>query len=139
MLLSRAGTAMIALVGHSQNVPIIACCETHKFSDRVQIELDIKNYKNKKQALGILDDLQQIKGFTYMKNALRYMTLFKVYKIASGCSRCIALTFLLARPNANYIVIEKVQCFCCKIIYIKISIRLSPVFSECICLIRDRK
>merc|ERR1719499_1393963 len=31
-VVSRAGTAMIALAGYTRSIPIIVCCETHKFS-----------------------------------------------------------------------------------------------------------
>lgn len=37
-LMSRAGTAMVAMVANAYNVPVIACCETYKFCERVQID-----------------------------------------------------------------------------------------------------
>jgi len=37
-VVSRAGTAMVALAGHQQSIPVMVCCETHKFSQRVQMD-----------------------------------------------------------------------------------------------------
>ena len=37
-VLSRVGTAGVALMAHSNNVPVLVCCETYKISNRVQLE-----------------------------------------------------------------------------------------------------
>lgn len=37
-LLSRVGTALTAMMAHSYHVPFIVCCETYKFTERVQLE-----------------------------------------------------------------------------------------------------
>mmetsp|Transcript_19523 Transcript_19523/g.27236 ORF Transcript_19523/g.27236 Transcript_19523/m.27236 type:complete len:686 (-) Transcript_19523:22-2079(-) len=37
-LLSRSGTALVAMMASSYHVPFIVCCETCKFTDRVQLE-----------------------------------------------------------------------------------------------------
>ena len=37
-LVGRIGTAMIACIAHSYHKPVITCCETYKFSDRVQFD-----------------------------------------------------------------------------------------------------
>ena len=37
-LVSRAGTATIALVAKHYKIPVMVCCETYKFSERVQID-----------------------------------------------------------------------------------------------------
>ena len=34
---TRAGSSMISLMAHQANVPVIVCCETYKFSDKVQL------------------------------------------------------------------------------------------------------
>jgi translation initiation factor eIF-2B subunit delta len=40
---SRVGTSMIALVANAYNVPVLVCCETYKFSDRVQTDSFVSN------------------------------------------------------------------------------------------------
>ncbi|KAL4093002.1 hypothetical protein PRIC1_011991 [Phytophthora ramorum] len=35
---SRVGTALVAMSAHEANVPVLFCCETYKFSDRVQLD-----------------------------------------------------------------------------------------------------
>lgn len=42
-VMSRAGTAQIALIAKSYNVPVLVCCETHKFSERVQTDAFVYN------------------------------------------------------------------------------------------------
>lgn len=42
-VMSRVGTAQIALVSKYYNVPVLACCETHKFSERVQTDAFVFN------------------------------------------------------------------------------------------------
>ncbi|CAN3353550.1 translation initiation factor eIF2B subunit delta [Diutina catenulata] len=37
-LYSRVGTAMIAMMCHTRNIPVLTCCESIKFSDRVQLD-----------------------------------------------------------------------------------------------------
>jgi len=37
-VISRAGTAMIASMADSYHVPVIVCCETYKFCERVQLD-----------------------------------------------------------------------------------------------------
>lgn len=41
--MSRVGTAQVALVANSYNVPVLVCCETHKFSERVQTDAFVFN------------------------------------------------------------------------------------------------
>lgn len=42
-LYSRAGTALIAMMAKQHNVPVLACCETYKFSDSVNLDSFTKN------------------------------------------------------------------------------------------------
>lgn len=37
-VLARAGTAAVSLLAHAQNVPVLVCCESYKFHDRVQLD-----------------------------------------------------------------------------------------------------
>ncbi|XP_065897705.1 translation initiation factor eIF2B subunit delta-like [Dysidea avara] len=42
-VMSRVGTSLIALVAKMYNVPVLVCCETYKFSDRVQTDSFVFN------------------------------------------------------------------------------------------------
>ena len=42
-ILSRVGTASVALMARSYNVPVLVCCETYKISNRVQLESSTGN------------------------------------------------------------------------------------------------
>lgn len=37
-LYSRSGTATVAMMAHHRKIPVIVCCETYKFSERVRLE-----------------------------------------------------------------------------------------------------
>jgi translation initiation factor eIF-2B subunit delta len=37
-LYSRVGTALIAMMAHTRNIPVLTCCESVKFSDKVQLD-----------------------------------------------------------------------------------------------------
>lgn len=37
-LFSRVGTAMVAMMCHRRNIPVLTCCESIKFTDRVQLD-----------------------------------------------------------------------------------------------------
>ena len=42
-VMSRVGTALIALVAKAYNVPFLVCCETYKFCDKVQTDAFVIN------------------------------------------------------------------------------------------------
>jgi len=37
-VISRAGSALVGMIAHTNNVPLLVCCETYKFHERVQID-----------------------------------------------------------------------------------------------------
>ncbi|KAG8963972.1 hypothetical protein FRC03_002403 [Tulasnella sp. 419] len=42
-LYSRSGTALVAMMAKAQNVPVLVCCETYKFSDGILLDSFMKN------------------------------------------------------------------------------------------------
>ncbi len=42
-MMSRVGSAAIAMTAHAYNVPVLVCCETHKFSERSQLDSITRN------------------------------------------------------------------------------------------------
>ncbi|KAJ3087508.1 Eukaryotic translation initiation factor 2B, subunit 4 delta, 67kDa [Quaeritorhiza haematococci] len=42
-VMSRVGTAMVAMMAHDAKVPVIVCCETYKFSDAVRLDSFVWN------------------------------------------------------------------------------------------------
>jgi translation initiation factor eIF-2B subunit delta len=42
-LYARAGTALVALMAHANNVPVIVCCESVKFTDKVALDAIVTN------------------------------------------------------------------------------------------------
>ncbi|KAL1123641.1 hypothetical protein AAG570_002717 [Ranatra chinensis] len=50
-VMSRAGCSLVALVAHAYNVPVLVCCETYKFCERVQTDAFVFN------ELGTVEDM----------------------------------------------------------------------------------
>lgn len=50
-VMSRAGTAQVALIAKSYNVPVLVCCETHKFSERVLTDAFVYNEIGKRSTV----------------------------------------------------------------------------------------
>jgi hypothetical protein len=48
---ARSGTAMCAMMAHEYHVPVIICCETYKFSDRIQLDSFVVNEAGNSLAL----------------------------------------------------------------------------------------
>ena len=42
-LISRCGTAIVAMVAHRNSIPVLVCCETYKFVSRVQLDAICSN------------------------------------------------------------------------------------------------
>lgn len=42
-VMSRTGSAMIALTASAHSVPVLVCCETYKFCERVQADAFVYN------------------------------------------------------------------------------------------------
>lgn len=79
-VMSRVGTAQISMVANYFNVPVLICCETHKFSERVQTDSFVYNElgdpnalawnKNSKSKYEHLKDWESIPHLTPLN--LRY-------------------------------------------------------------------
>eukprot|EP00069_Balaena_mysticetus_P008060 bmy_01084T0 len=50
-VMSRVGTAQLALVARAHNVPVLVCCETYKFCERVQTDAFVSNELGERVAL----------------------------------------------------------------------------------------
>lgn len=41
--MSQVGTAQVSLIAKTHNVPVLVCCETYKFCERVQTDSFVLN------------------------------------------------------------------------------------------------
>lgn len=42
-MFARAGTAMVAMMLKEKGVPVVCCCETYKFSERIMLDSIVGN------------------------------------------------------------------------------------------------
>ncbi|KAG2483997.1 hypothetical protein HYH03_017164 [Edaphochlamys debaryana] len=59
-VLSRAGTAAVAMMAHAHSKPVMICCETHKFNERVQLDSITHNELGDPQALAAVPGKPEI-------------------------------------------------------------------------------
>ena len=45
---SRVGSSMVAVMAQASNLPVLVCCETYKFCDRVQTDSFVSKELSKK-------------------------------------------------------------------------------------------
>ncbi|GBG27976.1 Translation initiation factor eIF-2B subunit delta [Hondaea fermentalgiana] len=61
-LLGPAGTALVAMMAKSMHKPVLVCCESHKFSERVQLDSITHNELGNPDALVLADDWDGVEG-----------------------------------------------------------------------------
>lgn len=58
-MFSRAGSATVAMMSKGAGVPVVCCCETYKFSDRIMLDSIVGNelgaYNNVQYVLPLLN------------------------------------------------------------------------------------
>jgi len=54
-VIARVGTSMIGMMAHANNVPVLVCCETYKFHERVQLDSLTSNELGDPTDLTIVD------------------------------------------------------------------------------------
>lgn len=59
-VMSRVGTAQLALVARAHNVPVLVCCETYKFCERVQTDAFVSNELGKQKRMEAFGDLRKL-------------------------------------------------------------------------------
>ncbi|CAN0087067.1 unnamed protein product, partial [Scytosiphon promiscuus] len=78
-VLSRVGTAVVAMMARSHNLPIMFCCETYKFCERVQLDSIVYNELGHpddllSEATGDNDELKLL-NLRYDLTPIKYVTL----------------------------------------------------------------
>ena len=57
------GTAQLALVARAHNVPVLVCCETYKFCERVQTDAFVSNELGKEAQAGRRESSGDLRRF----------------------------------------------------------------------------
>ncbi|XP_055919803.1 translation initiation factor eIF-2B subunit delta isoform X2 [Eupeodes corollae] len=105
-VMARAGTAQVALVARSFNVPVLVCCETHKFSERFQTDAIVYN------ELGNPDDL-------IMSNTCRLMNWQSQNKLSP-----LNLNYDITPPELVTAVVTEVAILPCT--SVPVILRIKP-------------
>lgn len=99
-VMSRAGSSQVALIAKSNNVPVLVCCETHKFSERVQTDALVYNE---------LGDPEKLIGESSYKanNNLNLLTL--MYDVTPSDLVTAVVTELAVLPCTSVPVVLRVK------------------------------
>ncbi|XP_014286110.1 translation initiation factor eIF2B subunit delta [Halyomorpha halys] len=103
-VMSRAGSALVALAAHAYSVPVLVCCETYKFCERVQTDAFVYN------ELGSPDDLAKEDMRLSDWNSLTFLTpLSIVYDITPPDLVTAVVTEIAILPCTSVPVILRVK------------------------------
>lgn len=108
-VMSRSGCSMVAMVAKANNVPVLACCETYKFCERVQTDSFVFNELGDPDALVHLKQPNQediLSGWREMEN-LHLLNL--VYDVTPSDLVDMAVTELGMIPCTSVPVVLRVK------------------------------
>ncbi|KAL0269214.1 UNVERIFIED_CONTAM: hypothetical protein PYX00_007021 [Menopon gallinae] len=105
-VMSRAGSSQVALLAKAYNVPVLVCCETHKFSEKVQTDSFVHN------ELGDPDQLISNKGAKELSKwrTIQYLTpLNLTYDVTPPDLVSAVVTEIAVLPCTSVPVILRVK------------------------------
>lgn len=102
-VMSRTGSALVALVASTYNVPVLVCCETYKFCERVQMDAFVYN------ELGNEDDMDYSRAENKKENDSTVATLSVLYDITPADLVTAVVTELAILPCTSVPVILRIR------------------------------
>ncbi|XP_071273326.1 translation initiation factor eIF2B subunit delta isoform X1 [Agelaius tricolor] len=106
-VMSRVGTSQIALVSKAHNVPVLVCCETYKFCERVQTDSFVSNELDDPDDLIVLRKGQAQLGGWAENKSLRLLNL--VYDVTPPDLVDLVITDLGMIPCTSVPVVLRVK------------------------------
>ncbi|XP_071403800.1 translation initiation factor eIF2B subunit delta isoform X1 [Pithys albifrons albifrons] len=106
-VMSRVGTSQIALVSKAYNVPVLVCCETYKFCERVQTDSFVSNELDDPDDLIVLRKGQAQLGSWAENKSLRLLNL--VYDVTPPDLVDLVITDLGMIPCTSVPVVLRVK------------------------------
>ncbi|NXL95820.1 EI2BD factor, partial [Alectura lathami] len=106
-VMSRVGTSQIALVSKAYNVPVLVCCETYKFCERVQTDSFVSNELDDPDDLIVLRKGQAPLGGWAENKSLRLLNL--VYDVTPPDLVDLVITDLGMIPCTSVPVVLRVK------------------------------
>ncbi|XP_073991261.1 eukaryotic translation initiation factor 2B subunit delta isoform X1 [Rhodnius prolixus] len=102
-VMSRTGSALVALVASSYNVPVLVCCETYKFCERVQMDAFVYN------ELGNDEDMDYSRAVEMKENDSTVAMLSVLYDITPADLVTAVVTELAILPCTSVPVILRIR------------------------------
>ncbi|XP_067010899.2 microtubule-associated protein futsch [Anabrus simplex] len=108
-VMSRAGSSQVAMLAHSYNVPVLVCCETHKFSERVQTDSFVYNELGNPDELAVTDTCVKDKPLAKWKAIPHLTPLNLTYDVTPPDLVTAVVTELAILPCTSVPVILRIK------------------------------
>ncbi|CAH0559879.1 unnamed protein product [Brassicogethes aeneus] len=108
-VMSRIGTAQVALVANAFNKPVLVCCETYKFSEKVQTDSFVHNEIGDENALSKIDTAQDQSPLIAFKENSKLMPLTLLYDVTPPDMVTAVVTELAILPCTSVPVVLRIN------------------------------
>lgn len=104
-VLSRVGTAAVALMAHAQRVPVLVCCESYKFHERVQLDAITHNEVMDQEQLAKVQDRPDVPALEGWREEPKVQLLNLAYDLTPADVVSVVVTEMGAVPPSSVAVI----------------------------------
>ncbi|PRW20512.1 translation initiation factor eIF-2B subunit delta isoform A [Chlorella sorokiniana] len=104
-VLSRVGTAAVALMAHAQRVPVLVCCESYKFHERVQLDAITHNELMDQEPLAKVQDRPDVPALEGWREEPKVHLLNLAYDLTPADVVSVVVTEMGAVPPSSVAVI----------------------------------
>ncbi|CAG9762444.1 unnamed protein product [Ceutorhynchus assimilis] len=108
-VMSRIGTAQVALVAQAYNKPVLVCCETYKFSERVQTDSFVFNEIGDSNLLLSADTSSSSSPLVYQKDNPKLNILNLLYDVTPPDLVTAVVTELAILPCTSVPVVLRIN------------------------------
>ncbi|KAJ8919624.1 hypothetical protein NQ315_002246 [Exocentrus adspersus] len=108
-VMSRIGTAQVALVAQAYNKPVLVCCETYKFSERVQTDSFVYNEIDDPDKLCAVDSSQDHSPLSNWKNTNKLTPLNLLYDVTPPHLVTAVVTEIAILPCTSVPVVLRIN------------------------------
>eukprot|EP00887_Chlorella_sp_A99_P000407 scaffold13.g407.t1 len=109
-VLARVGTAAVAMMAAAERLPVLVCCETYKFHERVQLDSITHNELGDPQALAQVPDRPDVPGLPDWESKDRLALLNLAYDAMPADFVSVIITEMgLLPPTSVAVVLREAQ------------------------------
>ncbi|XP_018560851.1 translation initiation factor eIF-2B subunit delta [Anoplophora glabripennis] len=108
-VMSRIGTAQVALVAQAYNKPVLVCCETYKFSERVQTDSFVYNEIDDPDKLSVMGSSEKPSPLNNWKDNSKLTPLNLLYDVTPPDLVTAVVTEIAILPCTSVPVVLRIN------------------------------